>query len=79
MRPKREQEQPQRELFQVERNRLKGVAGDAFNAILSAAAMNFYKLLRAFWRNFLCSLLDIRDQFRRILAPVGQQMQCEKI
>ena len=31
----------------LERNRLKGVAGDAINAILSAAAMNFQKLLRA--------------------------------
>ena len=41
----------------LERNRLKGVAGDAFNAILSAAAMNFQKLLRAFWRNFLRRLL----------------------
>jgi len=27
---------------------LKGVAGDAINAILSAAAMNFYKLLELF-------------------------------
>lgn len=43
----------------LERNRLKGVAGDAFNAILSAAAMNFQKLLRAFWRYFLRSLLRI--------------------
>ena len=31
----------------LERNRLKGVGGDAINAILSAAAMNFHKLLRA--------------------------------
>jgi len=30
----------------LERNRLKGVGGDAINAILSAAAMNFQKLLR---------------------------------
>src|ERR1019366_7617226 len=37
----------------LERNRLKGVAGDALNAILSAAAMNFQKLLGAFWRIFL--------------------------
>jgi len=59
MRPKREQEQPQRELFQVERNRLKGVAGDALNAILSAAAMNFQKLLRAFWCIFLHRLMRI--------------------
>lgn len=29
----------------LERNRLKGIAGDAINAILSAAAMNFQKLL----------------------------------
>jgi IS5 family transposase len=41
----------------LERNRLKGVAGDAFNAILSAAAMNFQKLLGAFWRNFLRRLM----------------------
>ena len=41
----------------LERNRLKGVAGDAINAILSASAMNFQKLLRAFWRIFLLSLM----------------------
>jgi IS5 family transposase len=43
----------------LERNRLKGVAGDALNAILSAAAMNFQKLLGAFWRILLRSLLGI--------------------
>jgi IS5 family transposase len=43
----------------LERNRLKGVAGDALNAILSAAAMNFQKLLRAFWRIFLHRLMRI--------------------
>jgi IS5 family transposase len=43
----------------LERNRLKGVAGDAINAILSATAMNFHKLLRAFWRNFLFCLMRI--------------------
>ncbi len=31
----------------LERNRLKGVAGDAINAILAAASMNFHKLLGA--------------------------------
>lgn len=31
----------------LDRNRLKGVVGDAVNAVLSAAAMNFQKLLRA--------------------------------
>jgi IS5 family transposase len=61
----------------LERNRLKGVAGDAINAMLAAAAMNFHELLGAFWRNFLCGLLDIWGQFHRILLPIGQQMQCE--
>ena len=41
----------------LKRNRLKGTAGNAINAILAAAAMNFQKLLRAFWRIFpLCSM-----------------------
>jgi IS5 family transposase len=31
----------------LERNRLKGAAGNAVNAVLAAAAMNFQKLLRA--------------------------------
>lgn len=33
----------------LERNRLKGTTGDAINAILSAAAMNFQKLQGFFW------------------------------
>jgi len=37
----------------LERNRLKGVAGNAINAILAAAAMNFHKLRGAFWPIFL--------------------------
>ena len=37
----------------MDRNRLKGVAGDRINAILSAAGMNFRKLLR-FLADFLC-------------------------
>ena len=45
----------------LERNRLKGFAADALNAVLSAAAMNFQKLLRTFWRNFLRRLLRIWD------------------
>jgi IS5 family transposase len=43
----------------LERNRLKGVASDALNAILGAAAMNFQKLLSAFWRFFLLCLMRI--------------------
>jgi hypothetical protein len=46
-------------LHTLERNRLKGVAGDALNAILGAAAMNFQKLLGAFWRIFLHRLMRI--------------------
>ena len=41
----------------LERNRLKGTVGDAINAILSAAAMNFQKLQGFSWR-FLLRLLD---------------------
>ena len=40
----------------LERNRLKGVAGDALNAILSAESMNFQKFPGAFWRIFLLCL-----------------------
>jgi IS5 family transposase len=39
----------------LERNRLRGLSGDAINAILSAAAMNFGKLL-SFFLDFLFSL-----------------------
>jgi IS5 family transposase len=60
----------------LERNRLKGVAGDAINAILSAAAMNFHKLLGAFWRIFLRRLLGRREQFQLILASFGPRTLC---
>ena len=52
----------------LERNRLKGVAGDAINAILAAAAMNFQKLLRAFWRIFLRFLTRIWDAIPALRA-----------
>ena len=45
----------------MERNRLHGVVGDRFNAILSAVGMNFHKLLRwaaEFLRQILCWLLS---------------------
>ena len=48
----------------LERNRLKGVEGNAINAVLSAAAMNFHKLLGAFWRIFLFCLLSIWGRFQ---------------
>jgi IS5 family transposase len=43
----------------LERNRLKGAAGNEINAILAAAAMNFQKLLRAFGRTLLYSLMQV--------------------
>jgi hypothetical protein len=41
--------------------RKKGPAVDAINAILAAAAMNFQKLLGAFWRMYLRFLTRIWD------------------
>ncbi|GAB5560613.1 MAG: hypothetical protein SynsKO_22600 [Synoicihabitans sp.] len=38
--------------YRLERNRLKGTSGDALNVLLSAAAMNFRKLVE-----FLCALI----------------------
>ena len=46
----------------LERNRLKGVAGNAINAILSAAAMNFHKLLRACERKLVPEIRAIMDR-----------------
>jgi IS5 family transposase len=63
----------------LERNRLKGIAGDAINAILSAAAMNFHKLLGAFWRTFLRRLMRRWEQFQLILASIGPQTLCAGI
>ena len=54
----------------LERNRLKGTAGNEINAIMAAAAMNFQKLLRAFWRIFLCCLIDL---WNGMLTRKGQQ------
>ena len=53
----------------LERNRLKGTAGNAINAILAAAAMNFQKLLRAFWRIFLGCLMNIWSRLLVINHP----------
>ena len=50
------------------RNRLKGTAGDAINAILSAAAMNIQKLQGFSWR-FLLRLLD-QFQFAIAYHPI---------
>jgi hypothetical protein len=63
----------------LECNRLRGTYGDAINAVLAAAAMNFHKLLGAFWLIFLRRLGRLWSQFHRILLPIGLQMQCERI
>ena len=58
----------------LERNRLKGTAGNEISAILAAAAMNFQKLLGALWRIFLSCLMDV---WNRLLAPKGHKSpQC---
>jgi len=59
----------------LERNRLKGTAGNAINAILAAAAMNFQKLLRAFWRVFLRCLLDFCIELHTLQSPEARQTQ----
>ena len=63
----------------LERNRLRGTHGNAINAMLAAAAMNFHKLLGAFWLYFLRALLAIRGRFQIILAPTSPQMSSTPI
>ena len=62
----------------LERNRLKGTAGNEINAILAAAAMNFQKLLRAFWRAFLYGLMQIWNGLIDLKGPQDRdtQLQC---
>jgi IS5 family transposase len=52
----------------LERNRLKGAAGNAVNAVLAAAAMNFQKLLRAVARRCAPEIYAILS---RLLSPWG--------
>jgi IS5 family transposase len=59
----------------LERNRLKGVAGDAINAVLSAAAMNFHKLLGVFGLHFLRCWFRIWKRFELCLCPARPPMQ----
>jgi IS5 family transposase len=61
----------------LERNRLKGVEGNAINAILSTAAMNFHKLLGAFWRIFLCRLLAICSRILSLQGPQACPVQLQ--
>jgi hypothetical protein len=48
----------------LERNRLKGIAGDAISAILSASAMNFQKPLRTCERKLV---VEVRPILNRLL------------
>ncbi len=52
-------------VHRLERNRLKGTQGNAINALLSAAAMNFQKLLGF----FLCRLLHL---LRSLFVPASR-------
>ena len=61
----------------LELNRLKGAAGNAINAILAAAAMNFQKLLRAFWRIYLFCLINVWNRLLNLQGtkPAHAQLQ----
>ena len=61
----------------LERNRLKGAAGNEINAILAAAAMNFQKLLRAFWRTFLYHLMHVWNGWIDLKGPEDRNAQLQ--
>jgi IS5 family transposase len=61
----------------LERNRLKDTAGNAINAILAAAAMNFQKLLRAFWRIFLFCLMNVWNRLLTLQGPQARNTQLQ--
>jgi IS5 family transposase len=60
----------------LERNRLKGVAGDAVNAVL-AAAMNFQKLLRAAERKLLARIVAVLGRLLSLWTLVGQNINMQ--
>ena len=55
----------------LERTRLKGVAGDAINAILSAAAINVHKLLRVCEGRLVAETRAILDRLLRQSLFIG--------
>jgi transposase, IS5 family len=59
----------------MERNRLQGTYGDAINAVMSAAAMNFHKLLRAFLRHSLPSVLRLYVRLHLAWTCLGRGMR----
>ena len=52
----------------LERNQLRGTLGDSINALLSAAAMNFGKLLGFLWPILLALLNPLRSDDQRACA-----------
>jgi IS5 family transposase len=63
----------------LERNRLKGTAGNEINAILAAAAMNFQKLLRAFGRAFLFRLMHAVNRLLALQSPQDRNTQLQHL
>jgi len=63
----------------LEGNRLKGTAGNEINAILAAAAMNFEKFLRAFWRAFLFCLMQIWNGLIDLKGLQGRDTQLQYV
>jgi IS5 family transposase len=58
----------------LEPNRLKGTAGNAVNAVLAAAAMNFQKLLRAAPRHFVREIYVIMSRLLASWSFIGSRM-----
>jgi len=61
----------------LERNRLRGTYGDAINAVLAAAAMNFHKLLGAFLRHFLWRVLGLYFRLQPARNTPGLGIRCQ--
>jgi IS5 family transposase len=61
----------------LDRNRLKGTAGNAINAILAAAAMNLHKLLGAFWRIFLFCMMRVWNGLLVSQGPQARNTQLQ--
>ena len=61
----------------LERNRLKGTAGNEINAILAPAAMNFQKLLRSLWRIILFGLMQVWSRLLELKDPQARNTQLQ--
>jgi IS5 family transposase len=59
----------------LERNRLKGNAGDAINAVLAAAGMNLQKLITAFWPILLLCQASLCNQPLTPQSPQNRNPQ----